>query len=204
MGSLVDDDLAHCGVQRGKELVLREDLALGQQVHQRGLAHVGISHQCHADEPSAVLALGAFLFVYLCQALFQQGHAVQDDASVHLQLRLTRSTQTHRAFPTAGARAASLSFEVRPQALQAGQHVLVLRQLYLRLGVGRLCPHGEDVEDERRAVQYLHLQCTFDIAYLLGGQLVVEDDHAHFAFRFLLLLDVCLYLVQLSLAHVGH
>ena len=92
-----------------------------------------------------------------------------------------------------------------PEPLQAGQHVLVLRQFDLRLGVGRLRTHGEDVEDERGAVQDFHLEFTLDVSYLFGRQFVVEDDHADFRLGVVLAgLDVFLYLGQFALAHIGH
>ena len=91
-----------------------------------------------------------------------------------------------------------------PQTLQAGQHVAVLGQFHLGFGVGGLGPHGEDVEYERGAVQYLHLQLCFYVAYLLGGQLIVEYHHAHLALGLFLGLYVVAYLLQLALAHIGH
>ena len=111
---VVDDNLAHGGVQRGKELVLGEDLALGQEVHQRALAHVGVSHQGHAYQAAAVLALRGLLLVYLLQPLLQQADTLQDDAAVHFQLRLAGASQSHGAFAPARAGAASLPLQVGP------------------------------------------------------------------------------------------
>ena len=71
------------------------------------------------------------------------------------------------------------------------------------LGSCGLCAHGEDVEDERGAVENFYLQLLFYIAYLLGGQLIVEDDHTYLALVLLLVLDVLLYLLEFSLAHIG-
>ena len=135
------------------------------------------ARQDASDRVFAMTGVRPKMLVDFREAPFEQAHAVQDDASVHLELCLARSSQTYRAFAAAAARAAALSLEVRPEALQARQHVAILSQLDLRLGVGRLCPHGEDVEDERRAVEYLDLQLVLDVAKLLGGEFVVEDDH---------------------------
>ena len=129
---------------------------------------------------------------------------MQDDAAVHLELGLTRTSQSHRAFAAARARTASLAFQVGPQSLQAGQHIAVLRQLHLGLGIGGLRPHGEDVEDERGAVEDFHLQHLLDVAQLLGRELVVEDHHAHHAVGILLGLDVVAYLLEFAFAHIGH
>ena len=107
-----------------------------------------------------------------------------------------------------------------PQSLQTREHIAVLRQLHLRLGISGLCAHGEDVEDETGAVENLHLQLLLDVAYLFCGEFVVEDHHADGlrtgAFlgvvQLLLPLVVCLlallyvgaYLLQLTLADVCH
>ncbi len=152
-------------------------------------AHVGISHESHADESSAVLALCRLLLVNLRETLLQERYALQDDTAVHLKLRLTRTTQAHRAFATARAATASLTLKVRPQSLQTWQHIAVLRQFHLCLGVGRLRAHCENVEDERRAVEYFHLQLVLDVPA------IVEDYHTHRAFRILLVDDVLSYLL---------
>ena len=91
-----------------------------------------------------------------------------------------------------------------PEALQAGEHIAVLRQFDLRLGIGRLGAHGKDVEDERGAVQNLDLEFALNIAELLGREFVVEDDHADFALGILFGNDVLADFFQLALAHVGH
>ena len=66
-----------------------------------------------------------------------------------------------------------------PEALEARQHVAILRQLHLRLGVGRLGAHGKDVEDEAGAVEDLHAQFLLYVADLACRQLIVENDHAY-------------------------
>ena len=90
-----------------------------------------------------------------------------------------------------------------PEACQAGEHILVLGQLDLCLGVGGLGAHGEDVEDERRAVEYLYLELCLDVPYLLGGELVVEDCHADFPFLLGFGFDIRPQLLQLAFTDVG-
>jgi hypothetical protein len=65
---------------------------------------------------------------------------------------------------------------VAPLAGEARQQVLRLRQLDLETPLPRLRPPREDVEDERRAVEYLDLKRIFQSALLRGAELVVEDD----------------------------
>ena len=147
---------------------------------------------------------------------------MQDDTAVHLQLGFTRSAQSYRALAATRTRAATLTLQVGPQPLQTGQHIPILGQFDLCLGLGGLGTHGKDVEDERRAVQYLDLQLGLDIAYLLGRQLIVEDDHTYrlghhapllglgrtvvapLVVGILLLLDVLLDLLELSLSDIRH
>ena len=76
-------------------------------------------------------------------------------------------------------------------------------QLHLCLGVGGLCAHGEDVEDEAGAVEDFHLEFFFYVAYLSGGELVVEDHHAHFSLGFFLVFDILSDFLKLSAAHIG-
>ena len=201
---IADDDLAHRGIESGKQFVLGKDLALGQQVHQSRLAHIGIANQSHTDETPPVLALGRFLLIYLGQATLEECHAVEDDATVHLKLGLTRTTQTNRAFSATGTRTAALPFKVCPQTLQTGQHVLVLRQLDLGLGIGRLGTHGKDVENERSTVQNFHFQFALNVAYLLGRKLVIEYHHADFVPCLFLVAYVTADFLQFALANISH
>ena len=145
---IVDGHLTNCRVEGGKEFVLCKHLTLGEQVHHRTLAHVGIAHKGDTDQAPAVLPLGGLLLVNLSQTLFQQGDTLQDDTTVHLQLGLTRSTQTYRAFSTTRTGTTSLTFQVGPESLQAGQHITMLCQFYLCLCLSRLCPHGEDIQNQ--------------------------------------------------------
>ena len=140
----------------------------------------------------------------LYEALLEQRDAVEDDTAVHLELRLTRSAQTHRTLAATRARAAALAFEVSPQTLQTRKHIAILRQLHLCLCRSRLRAHGEDVEDERCAVEDFHLQHFLYVAHLLCREFVIEDDHADGAFSVLLSLYVFAYLLQLTRTHVRH
>ena len=154
-GQVVDDHLAHGGVEGGKELVFGKHVAFTKQVHEGRLAHVGITYERHADHLTPVAPLSGLLPVYLFQLTFELGDSVENDAPVGFELRLARPTHTH---------AASLTLQVRPQARQTGKHIAVLRQLDLRLGVGSLRALGKDVEDEIRTVQDAHLEFLFDVS----------------------------------------
>ena len=182
---VVEDHLADRGVERGEELVLGKDLALRNQVHQRRFADVGIAHQRHADHRTAVGALDRHLTVDLLQILLELGDPVADDTAVGLDFAFARAA--------AGPRTAPLPFEVGPHTRKPGQHVLVIGQLHLRLGIGGLRPRHENIEDQARTVEDAARHRLFDIARLRRRQFVVEDRHVD-----LLLLAVAGDLLQFA------
>ena len=91
-----------------------------------------------------------------------------------------------------------------PKALQAGQHVAVLRQLNLCLGLGGLGTHGENVENQTGTVQNLYLQFFLYVANLLRCKLVIKDDHTDFAVIVFLVPDILFNLFKLALADIRH
>ena len=187
-GEIVDGHLPHCGVERGEKLVFGEDVALAQEVHDRRFSYVGIAYECHARHVAAVLALYALLLVDVLQFLLESGDFVEDYSAVGFYLGLTRA---------AHADTASLTFEVGPHSGKAREQILVLRQLHLGAGRGRLCSFCENVEDEARAVEDLYLEFLLDVEHLLGREVVVEDDEAY-----LVVFHILAYLVELAGAHV--
>ena len=72
------------------------------------------------------------------------------------------------------ARAEAL--EVRPQASHAREVVLELGELDLELALGRAGVVGEDVEDDRRAVDHRDAELLLEVALLSREQLVVDGD----------------------------
>ncbi len=154
---IVDNDLAHRGVERGEKLVFGKHLALAQHIHQSRLAGIGIAHESHARELAAVFALHGLLLVDGAQLLLQQRYFRQDYTAVGLDLRLARAAHAYTA---------ALAFEVSPHARKSRQQILILGQLDLRLGVGRTRTLGKDVEDETGTVKYLHLELALDIHHL--------------------------------------
>ena len=68
---VVDDDLAHCGVECCEKLVLGKHLAFGKKVHERRLPYVGVADERHAREFAAVFALHRFLLVDGCELVFE-------------------------------------------------------------------------------------------------------------------------------------
>ena len=98
---------------------------------------------------------------------FELLHAPQQTPAVDLELGLARST---RADPRA------LLAELETTAAQTRQPVAELRELDLYRAFLARRVLGEDVEDERDAIDDVDREQLLEIALLGGRQLVVEDD----------------------------
>ena len=159
-------------------------------VHQCGLSDIGITDQSYANHLSAIFPLNAFLLIDLDQIPFQLGYLIQDDTLIRFQLSFTRPTHTDTT---------ALTFQVCPQTGQAGQHIFILSQFHLRFRMGCLCTSGEDIQNQIRTVQNLHLQLFLDITQLLGGKFVIEYHQPDLIFH-----HIFLYLLQLTGTYKGH
>ena len=104
----------------------------------------------------------------------QLGDLGLDATAVGLELRLTGATATDAL--TAGRASAGLAGQLAAPAAQALGLVLQLGHLDLRLALGALGVLGEDVEDQRRAVDDLDLGAVLQVAQLAGRELAVADD----------------------------
>ncbi len=150
---ILKDYFAGSRIEGGKELILGEDVALAQEIHERGFADVSVADQCDADKFSAVLTLGECLFVDLLQTAAQQGDLIAGDPAVSLDFRLTR---------TPGPDTAPQPFEVIPHPAKPWQNILILSQFYLKLGLRRLGPTGKDIEDQVGPVNGLGVEDLFN------------------------------------------
>ena len=63
---------------------------------------------------------------------------------------------------------------------QARQQVVQLREFHLQLAFPGARAAREDIEDQLRAVEHLHVQRLFQIALLRGRQLAIENHHVGF------------------------
>ena len=122
------------------------------------------------------------------EAALQLPDAVAREAAVRLDLRLTGA---------AGADAGAESLEVGPQPAHAREVVLELRQLDLHVALGRVRVVGEDVEDDRGAVDHGHADRLLEVALLARQQLVVDGDQVRVRLG-----DGFLQLRELALAEV--
>ena len=134
-------------VERVEEAVADADLGAGQRVEQRRLAGVRIARERDLRQVGAV-ALGPHHLAGAAdvrEPALERRDPVAGEAPVGLDLRLARA---------AGADAAAEPLQVRPQAPHAREVVLELRELDLELALRRVRVRGEDVEDDRRAVDH--------------------------------------------------
>src|SRR5690606_27603995 len=129
-------------IEGGEELVLGEDLAVGQGVEQRGLAGVRIAHDGDHGQaapgplPTPDRAAGGDGV----DLLFQEANAIADPSPVDLELGLAGAAPADAAHEPGQARIALLG--------QSRQKETKLRQLHLQLAFGALRSLSEDVEDE--------------------------------------------------------
>ena len=105
----------------------------------------------------------------------QLGHSLADAAPVGLDLGLTGPTQTHPAAAATGTTTGLPRHRLTPAA-QPRQHVLHLRQRHLRLAFPAGGVLGEDVQDQRGAVDDFDLDRLLQRVQLRRRQFAVADD----------------------------
>ena len=88
--------------------------------------------------------------------------------------------------------------EVRPQAAHPREVVLELRQLDLELALGAVRVRGEDVEDDRGAVDHRQPERRLEVALLARRELVVAGDEVRVRAR-----ELGLQLLELAGAEVA-
>ena len=166
-GEVADDDFADGGVEGGEEFVFGQNIALGQEVEDGGLADVGVADEGDADKALAVFALEGFLGVEFGELEFEGRDFFFDETAVGLDLGFAGATH---------ADAAALALEVGPKAGEAGEHVLELGEFDLSASGGGAGVAGEDVEDEGGAVEDAAAEFFFEVAELCGREFVVDND----------------------------
>ena len=178
-------------VEGVEEPVPHPDLGAGERVQQGRLAGVGVAGERDARERGALAAGAHHAAVALQprQAAAQRRDPVAGEAAVGLDLGLARAP---------GADPAPEPLEVGPQAPHPRQVVLELGQLDLELALGRVGVVGEDVEDDRGAVDHRHAQRRLEVALLARRQLVVAGDEVGVAGG-----DLLLQLGELAAAEVA-
>ncbi len=181
----------HGGVEGGEELVLDEDARVREPVEQGRLARVRVADERDMRDVATLarLALGRARRRQPDQVTFELLHAPQQAPAIDFELGLTR---------TARADTRTLLAQLEAATPQAGQPIAQLRELDLHRTLLARRVLGEDVEDQRDAVDDVDREQILEVALLGGRQLVVEDhdvDVERLADR--------LQLLGLALADVG-
>jgi succinyl-diaminopimelate desuccinylase len=175
-------------VERLEQAVVHGRICTGQSVEERRLPDVRVPRERdrRRARPHALLAPRRALALQGAEALLQERHARPGEASVGLELALTRPSRPDPA---------AEPLQVLPHAAHARQVVLELRQLDLELAVGARRVLGEDVENELRPVDDARLQHVLERALLGRAQLVVDEQRLRLGVS-----EDLLELGQLSLA----
>jgi hypothetical protein len=145
------------------------DLAADERVEQRRLAGIRVADDRHRRVQAPIAAAGRRLALATdgLDATLHLLDPFADEPPVRLQLRLARAP---RANPAARPR------KVRPEARQARELVLELRELDLEPALVGLGVEGEDVEDQPAAVDDLDVEQALERLLLAGRELVVGDE----------------------------
>src|SRR5450755_1518247 len=157
------------GIERREQFILRLHMrTAGEPVEQRRLARVGIADQRYDRRTSmrAPIAVALALLADQFQIFLQVIPLPTQHTAVDLDLLLTFA---------ALLRAAALARKVRPLPRDAGQVVLDLGQFHLQAPLAGTCTLAEDDQDQRRAIEHLHLQFTFQVTVLPRCQFEVKD-----------------------------
>ena len=159
-------------VQRLEEAVANRHFGAGERVQQRRLARVGVAGERDLGHRRrlAALAHDAAGALETPEAPAQRRDAVAGKAAVGLDLRLARAPGADAAVHPARAEA----LEVGPEAPHPREVVLELCELNLQLAFRRVRVRGENVEDDRRAVDHRDLELGLKVALLPRRQLVVD------------------------------
>ena len=152
-----------------EQTVVRLDARTGQGVQQRGLARVRVADNSNQWQLGlfALAALHRAHLPHLLQITAQLVDAAADVTAVALQLALTGSARADAAAETAHRLA---------HTRQTRQNILVLRQFDLQLAFAGARTLRENIEDERRAVEYRAAGQLLQIAHLRRRQFIVEQD----------------------------
>jgi len=167
--AVVEIETADGRIERGEQPVLDEDACARQPVEERRLAGVRVADDRGGRAPRRAAGTTARRATPggIGEQPFDLAHPLEDAAAVGLQLRLSGPPG-----PDAGAEAAHL----RSSTAKAGKAVPVLGELDLQHALLRVGMLGEDVEDQRDAVDDVATERPLEVPLLRRGEVVVEDD----------------------------
>ena len=168
MWNLVEPAAPRGRVERFEEPVPRGHLGLGQRVHQRALAGVGVADQGDERDAGAVtlLALLVTMRADPLEVLLEPLDLIADQPAVGFELSFAGTARADRALH---------AFEVRPLTGQPRQQVLMLGERDLDRAFAGSRALRKDIQNQRGAVDDLAVESFLEIALLGGRELVVAD-----------------------------
>ncbi len=142
-----------------EEAVSYRHARIGQRIHERRLADVGVAGKSDRGRLRAAARLPACvaLAAELDEPALEDRHPSPRESAVSLELGFPRASSSHSP---------AEPLEVLPHPTHSGEVVLELRELDLELPLGAHGVLGEDVEDELRAVDDAGLKCVLEQALL--------------------------------------
>jgi len=162
------------GIERREWPVRNLDASVGQEVHQRRLAGVGVADQRHRRKlslgpPGALKRASALDFT---QTALEPSEALANPPAVDLELGFAGSASADSA---ARGSAAGQARKMGPLAGQARLQIAQLRDLNLKLARQGACALGEDVQDKLASVDNPKVELFFEIARLGRTETVVKN-----------------------------
>ena len=163
-------DLPAGRVERGEQHVGDVDVRIGHGVEQRALAGVGVADEGHGGDLAMVAATrgGGAVAADVVEIGADLLDPFADEPTVGLELALAGPS---RADPATRAR------QVRPHPRQPRQVVLQRGELDLEPALLGPRVAGEDVDDQRGAIEHLAVEELLEAALLVRLELVVDDEH---------------------------
>ena len=143
---------AHRGIERGEHFRGGKHVGMSERVEQRGFSGVGVTHQRdHAQRHGlARAAARGALAAHGFDGFFYFADAVADAPAVGFQFLFARSAR-------ADAAAQPRKFFAAPG--KPRQQIIQLRQLHLQLAFARARVHGENIQNQLRAVNHAACRC---------------------------------------------
>ena len=163
--------MPHRGIERGEHLGVGEHFGAREPVEQGRFAGVGVAHQRDGRERHGLPleALRGASAAHSFEVAFDGVNALVNAAAVGFQFGFARAARADAGAQPRHGRAVSR---------QSRQQVVQLREFHLQLAFPGSRPAREDVQDQLRPVEHLHVQRPLQIALLGGRQLAVEDHHS--------------------------
>ena len=159
---------ASARVESREQFIFDQDARLGERVHERALAGVGVADERDGRHIAATGDLAFLARLNFAELGLELLDAMPDQPAVFLELLFARPA--HADTPL-------VPREVGPHSLQPWHGIFQLGQLDLQMGLVGQGVRCEDIQDHLGAIDHLDPELLLEVAGLRGTQVVVEQDH---------------------------